>query len=275
MSAGELFFPHAPPALRAEPISDGLALTFPMDVHVVREDRMPFQLSIRAIVRHGGMEVGTAHDTNVYTYGKQTGALVARLPSHVVHGIESVRAGGAAVFDLHVQPDLYRVCPHDEGWLVLRPESQPEPKVIRVSYHKELWAQMLNATGFGENLVVEIPLPPSPPPPWDKVWTLLGQAKAAFLVGDNDTANTAVITKCRQALEAWRDVEEEKRGDGWPSPTVEQRRARTMKERIDVLRWDIHQIAHDVVHYASDSPTRADAVLVLSTLTSLLAKRRP
>jgi hypothetical protein len=83
------------------------------------------------------------------------------------------------------------------------------------------------------------------------------------------------VTAVRLALEKWQGIEKEQMGPGWSSPSQADRRARTKKARLDNLRWHLLQIAHLGAHTGSEEWSREDALLMISTLSALLAERNP
>lgn len=273
--AGRITFPQAPTALRARRIFDGLAFTIPM-VASLDEDPKPFQVSqIRATVLFQGIDLGVAFDFKVHDSRRSNdGSLELRLPTHAIRHIERVRAGGNVTFELHLHCELSRLVPQKEGPFVLQTELQPNDFKGTVTYPKELWVNLLNETGFGENVVVEIPLPPNPGPSWQPIWKALATARDGLKYG-GDTAWKAAIVECRHALELWQKLEREDHGPGWSSPSSTDRAARTRQQRLDNLRWDLLQCAHEAAHTPADKWTRDDAVLILATLSSLLAIRNP
>jgi hypothetical protein len=83
------------------------------------------------------------------------------------------------------------------------------------------------------------------------------------------------VVAVRLTLEKWQKIEPEQHGPGWKSPAPADRQARTWRERLDNVRWHLLQCAHDAAHSAADEWTRDDAILMLATLSSLLAERKP
>lgn len=139
---------------------------------------------------------------------------------------------------------------------------------------KEIWIDRLRRIGILENVLVEIPLYSSPSSPWDGVWKALADARDAFEKGGS-TGWQACVRSCRLALEHWQKIEQEDQGPGWKAPTRAEKESRTKEQRIDNIRWHLYQLAHDAAHSHADKWERDDAVLILSTLASLLAKRNP
>lgn len=190
---------------------------------------------------------------------------------------ERIRDGGSPKLEIIVHGELcYLVIDPNTG---RRFRTQPERIYsnygsLTVSYPKEVWVQMLQSVGAAENVLVEIPLPGKPSPEWDGVWSALIEAKNAIEQGGS-AGWKGCVTAVRLALEKWRDIEKEQMGAGWKAPNVAEREARTKKERLDNIRWHLLQVAHLGAHTGADEWTRDDALLMLSTLSALLAERKP
>ena len=133
---------------------------------------------------------------------------------------------------------------------------------------------MLHETGLGDNVVVEIPLPPNPSPEWAPIWQAIATARDSLARG-GDTAWKSAIVECRHALELWQKLEREDHGPGWKAPSNEDRQSRTRRQRLDNIRWDLLQCAHEAAHSPAGKWTREEAALVLSALAALLAIRNP
>lgn len=133
---------------------------------------------------------------------------------------------------------------------------------------------MLRKLGIRENVLVEVPLLGSPSPDWDEVWQGLIDARTAFEHGGS-TGWKGCVTGARLALEKWQQMEPEDKGPGWVAPSRADREARTKKQRLDNLRWHLLQVAHLGAHTGAENWTRDDALLLLSTLSVLLAERNP
>ena len=86
-----------------------------------------------------------------------------------------------------------------------------------------------------------------------------------------------LVAMGRLALERWQKIpnEKEDQGPGWKRPTQDELKDRTKKQRFDNLRWHLLQACHRGAHTGADEWTRDDAVLLLSTLSALLAERKP
>jgi hypothetical protein len=145
---------------------------------------------------------------------------------------------------------------------------------IDVAYPREIWIAMIRKLGIAENVFLEVPLPPSPRDPWNSVWKALVDARNAFEQGGS-TGWQATITSVRLALERWRDIEPENQGAGWVRPSRTDLESRTKKQRLDALRWHLMQAAHLGPHTGAEEWSRDDALLMFSTLSVLLAERKP
>ena len=145
---------------------------------------------------------------------------------------------------------------------------------IEVPYPRDIWIQLLRTLGIAENVLIEIPLPTTPPDPWTGVWNALVDARNAFDQGGTSGWQGSV-TSVRLALERWRDIEPEDQGPGWTAPTRSDRESRTKKQRLNGLRWHLMQAAHLGPHTGAEEWSRDDAVLMLSVLSALLAERKP
>jgi hypothetical protein len=99
------------------------------------------------------------------------------------------------------------------------------------------------------------------------VWHALRDARDSFDTGGS-TGWKNCVTAVRLALEEWRKIEQEDKG-------LADTQARTKIQRIDNLRWHLIQLAHYAAHTKADEWTRDDALLALSTLSALLAVRKP
>jgi hypothetical protein len=270
-------FPR-PQHLDAQRSLDGLVLTIPSKIafKMLQTGQVSMVSDLHAFVSMGEAEVGVARDEDVYKGDEQEAMnLSLRLPAAIVRRIEGLRNGKAPAFKLDLRGKI---------WLLSAGGSEPraltEPETFRrtatVGYDVDVWAAMLHATGFGDNVFVEIPLPPSPGPPWDEVWKALRTARDALNRGGSMAWKTAV-SECRVALEKWENIDGQAidHGVGGLTANRDQREARTVNQRRDALRWHAHQLAHYFQHNHADECTRDDAVLVLATLAGLLAVRKP
>jgi len=273
---GELAFP-SPHQLQARRSIDGIILTIPtrVEVYPAHEDLQgrPALVGVRAEILHDDVLIGVARDDEPYLgrEGACDGELSIALASNVMHSVERSRNGGAVRFRLRVFCYVSTTVPSSTGRPLL---SLPERSIdtVNVAYEREAWTEMLSRTGISENVVVEIPLPKNPGPPWDTVWDHLRSARLALETGGPGRWDNVVV-QSRKALESWQKIEPEDHGDGWKAPTRSEREARSREQRRDNLRWHLLQCAHEAAHAPAGGWTREDAALMLSTLAGLLAVR--
>ncbi len=187
--------------------------------------------------------------------------------------IEKSRDGREPKFQVELWVELSYLLPINHP----RHEVRTESKIIfgrtEIVYPKEIWISRLRSANALENVLVEIPLPSTPPSPWDEVWEPLISARRAIEEG-GETAWKACVTEVRTALEKWRKIEPEDQGPGSKSQPGNVQ-DRTKKQRLDNLRWHLHHCTHFWVHNPAAECTRADALLMLATLSALLAQRNP
>lgn len=143
-----------------------------------------------------------------------------------------------------------------------------------VQYAQEAWISALRSIGVIKTALVEIPVPASPPTPWDTVWKAYIETREALQQGGNSGAK-ACMAAVRLALERWRTIEREALGEGWTPVAHDKRNAWTKKQRVELLRHGLLQFAHLAPHCEADEWTRNDAVLGLAALSSLLIVRDP
>ncbi len=184
---------------------------------------------------------------------------------------EKIREGRSPRFKVNLEGDLRYLIKINHPRYRIR----SEPNNVRFGYSNtaefnyaaEGWVKkVLHGLGVLENVLVEIPLPKSPPAPWDEVWQALVRARSAFEQGGSAGFKGCVIG-VRLALEKWRDIEAPNTGS---DP-----RNRSKRERLDNLRLALHQCTHVWVHGSDADCSRDDALLMLSTLSALLAERKP
>jgi hypothetical protein len=126
---------------------------------------------------------------------------------------------------------------------------------------------MLREVNLRDTVLVEIPFQSDPPSGWEAVWQALQDARDSFDTGGS-TGWKNCVTAVRLALDEWRRIEPEDKGPADPQD-------RTKAHRTENLRWHLIQLAHYAAHTRADEWTRDDALLALSTLSALLAVRRP
>jgi hypothetical protein len=147
---------------------------------------------------------------------------------------------------------------------------------VEVTYPAEVWTKATRNSGVSQAVFLEIPLPASPPGPWDAVWRSIGEAAVAFERG-GETGRKGAILAIRQALDEWRKIEGEREdlGPGWKAPSMEDRNARTARQRLDALRYHLREYANLAAHSEATGWSREDASLLLATISALLAIRKP
>ncbi len=188
---------------------------------------------------------------------------------------EKIRDGGVPEIELSVHGELaYLFKTQEMENIRLHTESRTFWLNSLISFPKETWVKKLRTFGVLENILVEIPLPSSPPAPWDKVWKAFIEARQSFEQGGSTAWKNCVVSS-RLALELWQKIEKEDMGAGWKSPSPPDRQSRTKEQRLDNIRWHLLQYAHYSAHSHADMWTRKDALLMLTMLSTLLAKREP
>lgn len=280
---GSLIFDEK--GLKARRTIDGLVLTLPMAVHTdgpddwVRGGLAPLISDIEARGRLCGVEVGRARDASVYRtwHSRTDGELELAIDAEALHAIERHRNGGSVAVNLAVSWQVAMLWPqqqqrHAEAMLRGAPTRNTIP--LSLTYDRDSWVHMIDGTGYGEHVAVEIALPQNTAPPWDTILKAARTARDALKSG-GESAWKAAIVECRHAIEEWNKLERPDHGLGWHSPSMAERMARTKAQRMDNLRWDLYQLAHEAAHSPADRFTRDDAILVLGTLSALLAIRNP
>lgn len=277
-TVGKWEFPNAT-QLQAERIGGGLLIRLPSVLTIRYSGRGPqplaSNLSMQVIA--DGRELGTATDMGLYSAANPQSELrismLWRVPSAVLEQYEHLRNGGSVRFTFACRGEICGLVDPGNG-VQLRSAPEMVTGSVEVSYAREAWTTMLNAVGYGLNVLVEVPLRPAPPAPWDEVWQALADARTSFDQGGT-TGWRNCVTSVRHALELWQRHEQEDHGPGWTAPSTNDRRARTAKQRLDNLRWDLLQCAHQGPHTHGDDWSREEAVFLLSSLAALLGVRNP
>jgi hypothetical protein len=285
---GSVMFDESPQRLHAERTADGFRLQIPIKISfkmVPRGEPMPLLGNFHGIIyagedqgskmQIGEMRLESWHKGGFYDKPEHGGEYSQNdymiwsgsLAQLAVY--EKIRDGRQPKFEIRFTGELCFLLPTEHEYYYAR--SEPDQFFsrsgnLRVSYPKEAWVEMLRGLGVAENVLVEIPLPQSPPAPWDEVWANLVSARNHFEHGGS-TGWSSCILAVRQALEKWRDIEQPNTGSGDP-------KNRSKRERLNNLRQALHQCTHIWIH-RDDEATRDDALLMLSTLLALLAERKP
>ncbi|HVV51751.1 MAG TPA: hypothetical protein VHO06_18935 [Polyangia bacterium] len=145
---------------------------------------------------------------------------------------------------------------------------------MHLSYPQETWAAMVDAIGVNSHVIVEMPVRKDVPELWKEIFGPVAEARRGLVRGGDDGWKAAVGA-VRLALERWRDLEPEAFGPGWNPPKRDDREQWTKRQRIDAVRWALHQFAHLSPHSSAENWTRNDAALALAALAGLLGYRDP
>jgi hypothetical protein len=181
---------------------------------------------------------------------------------------EKIRGGRFPEFHIQLRGELCHIIYYpDKSNQGYRSEPQSIYGEARVIYPKELWVARLHSLGVMETVLLEVPLPSTPPAPWDEVWKALVAARNALEQGGTNGWK-GCVAEVRVGLERWKEIEEE-------DLTQKDSRARTKEQRLDLLRANLLNCAHFWMHNASEKCSREDALLMLSTFSTLLLERNP
>jgi hypothetical protein len=96
---------------------------------------------------------------------------------------EKLREGRPPQLQIQLWGELCYLLESYHPHLQVRTHPQRFHGNVIVQYPKEIWVQKLQSLGVLENILVEIPLPKSPPAPWDAVWESLVAARNHFEQG--------------------------------------------------------------------------------------------
>ena len=282
-SVGRIDFNVEPNHLNVSRTAAGFQMSIPgqLLLHLVgRDDPQPMVSNLWGHIfttdsSGTNVEVGQFYDNSWYSVGwsdrpgRSTSTdirLIWRGTFIEIAYFEKVREGRPPRLQLQLWGELCYLLPSQHPRHQLRTPPQRIYGNVTVTYPKEIWVQKLRSLGVLENVLVEIPLLSAPPAPWDQVWENVVAARDHFEQGGMTGWNSCVLS-VRQALERWRDIEGNDTGPTDPTK-------RSKRERLNNLRQALHQCTHIWIHRDED-PTRDDALLMLSTLSALLAERKP
>ncbi|MDQ3803060.1 MAG: hypothetical protein M3416_04305 [Acidobacteriota bacterium] len=294
---GTITFEENPRQLHADRTADGFKLSIPVKIgfYTVTESApRPMLSNLRGTVLADGsnspkFEIGRIYSEDWFTaYSRgqdEPETIREREASLTWQGslaelvlFEKIREGNAPQLEISLRGEFCYLLQGAHRFYGVRTEPQRfysrSGNSARVSYPREVWNKMLQSLGVAENVLVEVPLPGNPSGDWDPVWRALIDARNYFEQGGS-TGWKGCVTSVRLALEKWRGVEVEDPGPGFVRPSQADREARTKKQRLDQLRWDLLQMAHQGPHTHTEMWTRDDALLMLATLSALLAERSP
>jgi hypothetical protein len=286
---GSLTFDEDPRRLSVRHTAAGFVISFPVVVsirYVKREDDTPVINRLDGTLSTGfesdqSVELGRIElDREITTGWTKDGSgentnqayMDWRGTFEELAVFEKIREGRSPRFKVNLKGELRYLLNINHPRYKIR----SEPDDIRFDYTSmrefgyaaEGWVErVLHGLGVSENVLVEIPLPNSPPAPWDEVWQSLVRARNSFKQGGS-TGWQGCVVAVRLALEKWRDIEKPNTGPTDP-------KQRSKRERLDALRLSLHQCTHIWVHGSDDECSRDDALLMLSTLSALLAERKP
>lgn len=286
ITRGSITFDPAPSDLSAYRTGAGFALSLPMTVTLGlnnRNDPCPHVSHIRATLSYqtesGGIcKVGRASTNESFVAGTPhsttPGELVWTEPLASLAYYEKLRGGKPPRLKIELRGELCFLVPRQLGPHRLRTEPYEIFGDAEVTYPIHVWANMLRQLGVAEVILLEVPLRSDAPTGWDGVWRALQDARSALDRG-GETGWRDCVVAVRRALEEWGKIEEERMWPNWKGPTREERDEWSKRERLDGLRWHLHQCAHLAPHSDARDWTREDAILLLSTLSGLLAVKKP
>lgn len=265
---GTLIFSTDARQLQAARTAGGMIVWFPAEAtfpFLAKGSPNPYLTDVRLIVFQGGIEIGIGADPGFHWgQGSRPFAVGVRLTAPVLAAVERVRNGGRVAFRLHVDAKCGLVVDDGGSGIVNRPTIVTAD--VDIELDRDRWVDILHSTGWGENIVCEVALPPRPEPPWDEVWKAVRSARDALDRG-GPSGWKACITEARTALEKWRTIEPLDTGANVGSSQL------TRQQRFDVLRQSVHRFTHDAVHSDAERSTRAEAVMILGAVAGLLGAR--
>ena len=282
--------------LHSDRTANGLRIKIPVEITVHGTNKpasrfrvVSMQLGFHAERSTGQQRywIGEAVTTEAFDEGTATDLqreldLVLSEPAY--HFYEALREGLDPLFYIQVQGRGIHLIEHSNN-VKLCADPVDFSGAGTVSYSLRAWTEMLRRLGLRESIVLEVPFPSQPPSSWEEVWAALIKAHHAFDQG-GETGWKQCITECRVALEACNKLEKADTGES-------NYKHRSLEQRIDNMRNALFQLT-PLTHHApllppqggtesrdsggKDRPirwTRDHALLVLSTLSSLLAVRKP
>lgn len=286
---GTLMFDDDPRRLSVSRRAGGVLISFPVIISircVKRDDDVPVISGLGGTLYTGfesgpSLELGRiALDREITTGWTEDGTGERTNQAYMdwrgtfeeIAVYEKIREGRSPRFKVNLEGKLrYLIKINHPRYKI---SSEPDDVMLDYSnmtefgYAAEGWVEkVLHGLGISENVLVEIPLPTSPPAPWDEVWQALVRARNSFKQGGS-TGWQGCVLAVRLALEKWRDIEKPNTGPTDP-------KLRSKRERLDALRQSLHQCTHVWVHGSDNECSRDDALLMLSTLSALLTERKP
>lgn len=279
---GEILFDEAPSQFIGSRTASGFRLKIPASINLSQntgEAPLPMVSNLRAVIfvnkdPQTEVQVGLAEDSAWYFGGgnPQINLIWTDAMSTLAY-IEKCRDGQRPQLKLELRA---------EGCWLLQHQNQDRIRTapyyiggkVTLTYPKEVWVKMLRDMKFSENVLLEVPLPSTPPTQWDKVWSALVEARSALEQG-GATGWKSCVSAVRLALEEWRSIEKEEMGPGGTTPSTNDLKSRSKQQRYDSLRWHLIQCAHLGPHSSAEDWSRDDAMVLFATLSALLAVRKP
>lgn len=283
---GAITFDQSPDRLIAQRTAAGFELAFPITVSLelrATSDPQPLvtDLSVRVTAindQQNGLLLGRGRQDGWFTGAIPSSNaptnLVWAAPLAALAAHEKFRDVQRPRFRMAVLGQLSFLLP-SSGRRV-RTEPQQVYGEAEITYPTEVWIKAVRDVGVSQAIFLEVPLPSSPPKPWDAVWKSVAEAATAFERG-GETGRKGAILAVRQALDDWRQIDGEREdlGPGWEQPDKKDREARTAPQRLGAIRWHLREYAHLAAHSGAEHWSREDAVLLLSSMSALLALRKP
>jgi hypothetical protein len=259
--------------LGAKPIAAGFELTLNIEITLrprTGQNRFPMLTGLRAILtepRHS-LEIGRPGSDQIYT------GILLDAPSTLrwsgsmatLSVYEKLRDSDKPAFRVALMGEVTFM--REEG--VLKPDSAPQTfqGYETVAYSTDTWGRALRTIGVSDFVMVQIPLPIGAPNGWEEVWKELSYAKAALERGGTTAWRDGALA-VRRALEEWKKIEPENTAHNKSLKT------RSKLERFDDLRVHLKNFADMPVHTGVEDWSRDDVVLMIATLTGLIAARNP
>jgi hypothetical protein len=290
-SESTITFDENPQHLHARRTADGFKLSIPVKIGLydfTEGEPQPMLSNLHGVVLAGGpkgpmMEIGRVYCDDWFTAYRrkkdEPETIHGRDESLIWQGsltelatFEKIREGNVPRLEIDLRGEFCYLLSGAHRYYGVRTEPirffLRDGGNVRVSYPREVWNKMLQNLGVAENVLVEVPLPGNPSGDWDPVWRALVDARNYFEQGGS-TGWKGCVASVRLALEKWRDIEVEDPGPGFVRPSAADREARTKKQRLDQLRWDLLQMASRGTHSHGNVDTQrraADAGDAIGTL---------
>jgi hypothetical protein len=257
-------------ALTAQREFDEITLGIPLQVSLMGKpyDRRWILCDLTASVR------GQGPSSRLLGSGGMTGVLAPATGPHEFPGhlsiccspralaaYEASRNGGPVQLRFEVRYKIHSLVAVEGSFCLSEPESQFD--AFNVEFPKETWNKALRSCGLSATVLIEIPTPLSDTDHLDEGSRAVLDAIEAFEHGGS-TGWKDTVGHIRPYLEAWKNRE--------PLPPHEPKdgSAADRMYKLLSLRDALYKCCHFWVHESKASCGRADAVLALATIASLL-----